>query len=405
MAKAWVRAAATAVITLATACFSSGDITTGTPGLGETTDTATSGGSVDGSSEGVTSDDVTTDPSASSGMSSSQTASSDSGTSVGPECGGLQCDANASCEGDACVCNAGFEGDGESCADIDGCADGPCADAVQCTDEPAPGDGYSCGTCPPGTEGDGMVCSEVDGCADTPCFAGVACTDVPAPGEGFMCGPCPAGYEGDGQSCTDIDGCAPAPCYPGVACTDVPAPGTGFSCGACPLGFAGDGVECFSVSTFVIGDTPNSFNAGPYFRGNGYVADADGWLDEFEVIIDLPAACTIDYYVFDAPVAGGTLTQLWRQSVAFGASNGYHPSGNINLPVTNGRYYLLGIGWNCQAIYYWHSAGAWAGFDTGIGIFTDNRWDNAYPGASDAYTPPNQGTSSTAYPHRVHWAE
>ena len=85
------------------------------------------------------------------------------------------------------------------------------------------------------------------------------------------------------------------------------------------------------------------------------------------------------------------------------AGTQYFNSGTIDLAVTDGNYYVLGVGWNCTATYYWNNVGTWADFDAGIGIFTDNRWDNGYPGASDMYTPPNSGTNSTTYPHQILW--
>ena len=331
----------------------------------------------------------------------------DSGGSdtVGPPCGDATCDANATCEGGTCVCEPGYEGDGIRCADIDGCAANPCPPGVECTDVPAPGEGHACGGCPPGTESSGADCIDIDGCAEGPCAPGVECTDVPAPSVGFTCGDCPTGTEGDGIRCADIDGCAAAPCFAGVTCTDVPAPGEGFSCGACPAGTFGDGIDCLAPQQYELGDQSNSGNLGPYFRANGYVANADGFLGSFEVYMNAGGACSLDFYVFEAASPGGALTQVWRNTVA-GVGLGFQASGPIGLPITSGMYYALGVGWNCTATYYWNSNGAYTNFDAGIGLFTNTRWDNAYPGPSDLYVPPNIGPSgTTTYRHRVYYAE
>jgi len=149
----------------------------------------------------------------------------------------------------------------------------------------------------------------------------------------------------------------------------------------------------------------SSSNQGPYFRANGYVADADGTLVEFEHYLNPGGACNLDFYVFESGAPGGALTQVWRTTVAAGAGAGYQSSGPIDLPITNGMYYALGVGWNCSLTYYWSNGGAWAGFDAGIGIYNNNRWDNGYPGASDMYVPPNTGGGTTAYPQRVTFAE
>lgn len=329
----------------------------------------------------------------------------DEPTTGGEACGGVTCDPNAICDLETCVCDPGFEGDGLTCTDIDGCAGEPCFAGAECTDVAAPDEGYTCGDCPAGTEGDGENCTDVDGCIGDPCFSGVACEDVVAPGEGFMCGDCPAGYEGDGIACADIDGCMGSPCYPGVACSDVAAPADGFTCGSCPAGLYGDGISCLSPSMYSVGGLTTTSTATSYFRANAFVASSDGTLAEFEQYLGLSGLCSLDFYVFEAAGPAGVLSQIWRGTVVAPASTGYQASGIIDVPTTSGNYYVLGVGWNCTATYYYQGGGGWAGVDVGIGAFENNRWDNAYSGASDFYIPPNTGTSSTAYAQRIYFAD
>jgi hypothetical protein len=369
------------------------------PGLGSGTPTdgdSTSGGDSGDDGDGDDGNDEDTDD--------DDDDDSGSETGVGDPCGDVTCDPNAQCIDNECECDEGWLGDGIECIDPDDCDVEPCYPGVDCMDVPSPGTGYICAPCPEGYEGDGEECFDADGCVGDPCFPAVDCTDVPAPGIGFVCGDCPTGYEGDGETCDDIDGCAGDPCYTGVACDDVPAPGEGFECGDCPAGLYGDGAVCEEGTLYVIGDTPTSGNLGPYFRGNGYVADADGALIYFEVYLGLAAACNLDFYVFEGAAPGAALSQVWRNTVAAGAGTQYRNSGVANVPITDGNYYVLGVGWNCSATYYWNNASAWVDYDAGIGIFTDNRWDNSYPGPSDMYTPPGTGTPSTTYPHQILWA-
>jgi hypothetical protein len=187
-------------------------------------------------------------------------------------------------------------------------------------------------------------------------------------------------------------------------CTDTPAPGTGFSCGACPPGLFGDGISCLAATQYTLGDMSNSGTLGPYFRANGYMATSNGTLAQFDVYLGLAGGCNLDFYVYSSPVAGGALTQLWRTTVAAGAGTSYRSSGPIDLPITAGTYYALGVGWNCAATYYWNNAGTYTGFDAGVGNFTNSRWDNAYPGPSDFYVPPNTGTGTTTYAHHVYFS-
>lgn len=379
-------------VTLGAAETSGGDVTDGVDGseVGDGTEGDTSGDDDDDTDDDDDDDDTEDDG-----------ATDDT---AGDPCGGMVCDTNASCVDEVCTCDEGWVGDGATCSDADGCTGNPCFAGVQCTDEPAPGTGFSCGACPDGYEGDGQICSDADGCAANPCFAGVMCSDVPAPGTGFSCGSCPAGYEGDGQACDDIDGCAGGPCYPAVMCSDVPAPNDGFTCGSCPAGLYGDGIACITPTDSEVGGLSNSANLGPYFRANGYVADADGVLVDFEVYLGNATGCSLDFYVFEAALPDGALTQVWRNTVV-GAGTGYQVSGLVDIDVTSGTYYALGVGWNCTLTYYWESSGGSIGADAGIGTFSNNRWDNSYPGASDFYVPPNVGAASTSYPQRVSWVE
>lgn len=202
----------------------------------------------------------------------------------------------------------------------------------------------------------------------------------------------------------DEDGCLGDPCFPGVTCEDVPAPGEGFTCGDCPEGTAGDGVECLPVATTEIGGLTNSADLGPYFRGNVYNADADGWLDSFEVYLDIPSACDLDFYVYESDGATTGLSSVWQGTVSGQSGTGYHSSGPIDLRVNGGSFYTLGVAWNCSATYYWDNGG-WTNEDGGIGTMSATRWDNAYPGSSEGYVAPNNGSALTAYPQRVHFAQ
>jgi hypothetical protein len=165
-------------------------------------------------------------------------------------CVGHAC-VNGTCEDEAppstgytCLCDTGY--DGTLCDhDIDGCAGDPCSAGVPCYDVPAPGTGYSCGSCPPGYDDNGVECVEIDACEDHQCANGSTCQDEPPPSTTYHC-LCTTGWEG--TLCDqDIDGCATNPCFAGVVCTDVPAPGTGYTCGACPAGYEGDGESCTEI--------------------------------------------------------------------------------------------------------------------------------------------------------------
>lgn len=202
----------------------------------------------------------------------------------------------------------------------------------------------------------------------------------------------------------DEDGCLGDPCFPGVTCEDVPAPGEGFICGECPDGTAGDGIECLPVSSVEFGALTFDANLGPYFRGNVFNADADGWLESFDIYLDIPGTCDLDFYVYESTSATTGLTPLWQGTVQNATGNGYHSSGPVDLRVTAGTFYTLGTAWNCSATYYWDNSG-WLNADGGIGLMAASRWDNSYPGFSENYVPSGNGSSSTAYAQQIHFAQ
>ena len=159
-----------------------------------------------------------------------------------PACAIAGCSLDASCDDSSgtavCTCGPGFEGNGQTCEDIDGCADSPCAANVTCTDTPAPGDGYSRGSCPEGYIGSGTVCDAdmFDDCAPIPCLNGGICTDLgvldfecDCDGTGFI-----------GTTCdSNINDCDGNPCDVGGSCSDGV---NSFTC-SCADGYAGGGLN------------------------------------------------------------------------------------------------------------------------------------------------------------------
>lgn len=180
----------------------------------------------------------------------------------------------------------------------------------------------------------------------------------------------------------------------------------GFTAGelACAPGCAFDVYGCGVVQYDV--SAPSVMGTQPTrFRGNGYLADGNGILVDFQAYLGLAAACDLDFYVYEAPAFGGPYTQVARTTVNAGPGTDYYAAGLPLVPVTSGMYYVLGVGWNCAATYYWNSSGAFAGADGGLGTFNVGHWDNTYPGASDLYVPPNASGANTVYTQRVFFGE
>jgi len=350
-----------------------------------------------------------------------------------PVCADLTCDANATCDASSgaprCVCDPGFEGDGFSCVPVDECPEDP--------DKTAPG---MCGCGVPDTDTDGDASADcIDGCAmdaekTAPGACGCGVPDTDGDGDGVpdcsdgcpadpaktSAGTCGCGTpddDTDGDLSPDcLDGCpgdmgktAPGACGCGVPDTDGDGDGTADCVDGCPMdpaktapGMCGCGVPEASGGVATIAEPrANNWTASRYFRSNIYRATAATTLESFEQYLGLSSSCSVTFYVLSGASSTGPWTQLWSSTQTLGAGDAYRPSGPIRQSITPGTYYVLGMGWNCSATYYGNSASSWVGHDTAVGTFERTAWDNAYPGHSASYTPPNTGSGGTAYAQRV----
>lgn len=322
-------------------------------------------------------------------------------------CGEARCSGLASCVEGRCVCNSGYSGDGVDCRISQTCASDPCFPGVRCVETAS---GYACGDCPAGYVGDGISCEDADSCSEMPCFEGVTCQDIAAPEQGRICGPCPPGYSGDGETCTELR-CEPEPCFPGVPCSERPETPMGFECGACPEGFYGDGVACFEPRVFAIREPSITVGQSPNrLEGNGYGAADSGTIVEFEVYLQVPTGgCVVDFYVFRGATSIGGVTQVYRGRVEAGSGEGYVSSGQIDVVVESGDYYVLAAGWGDCLLHSTYSRTVdCTTLDAGLGAFENVRYDSDYELADwgPAYTPPSSfpSTSVGCYVQRVHWA-
>jgi len=220
---------------------------------------------------------------------------------------------------------------------------------------------------------------------------GAECTAVDVSG----CTICGDGVVDPGEDCDGAN-------VGGQTCRSLAA---GFGELACGPDCQYDPASCIATQQYDVSAPNTSALQDSYFRGHGYEADGDGVLVDFEVYLGLAAACDLDFYVFEAPAFGGPYTLRQRTTVNAGPGTGYWAAGMTGLDIDGGAYYVTGVGWNCEATYYWDATGAFAGVDAGIGIYDVRHMDNAYPGASDLYVPPDVASGNTAYVHRVFFAD
>ena len=121
------------------------------------------------------------------------------------------------------------------------------------------------------------------------------------------------------------------------------------------------------------------------------------------MMLDLPSGgCDLSFMVFSADSLSGTWEREWAETRSV-LAGGWVSSPGIELAVSAGTYYSLGVGWSCKATYY-ADYGSFDGDDGGVGGFSGNHYDNAFTSAT-GYTPATVGSGSFAYAQVVYVAE
>ncbi|XP_030071921.1 uncharacterized protein LOC115478588 isoform X2 [Microcaecilia unicolor] len=161
-----------------------------------------------------------------------------------------------------CDCTAAWSG--QYCSDdFDACVENNCYDNSTCQDNPAPKEGFTCGSCPEGLTGNGIKCSGIDECYENKSTCQQICINTL---QGYNCS-CETGFRVSALSsslCDDIDECAgSSPCIENTKCINNPG---SYVC-ECKTGYTGnpsvfcaDINECANPNSTVCPDTSLCIN-------------------------------------------------------------------------------------------------------------------------------------------------
>lgn len=173
--------------------------------------------------------------------------------------------------------------------------------------------------------------------------------------------------DGDGDGVSDCrDGCAEDP--------DKVEPG-----------FCGCGVTDPAPSTEAIGHTNEWVTASNRFRGNVYWTTRPMTLLWFAHRLEVTGSCSVGYFVYEGETPAGPWERMWSEETEV-SGTGYHRSPPIDLEVRAETYYLLGVGWTCEAT----PSGIFMDRDTVFGETQNSMWGDVYSGYDEAYVPPNE---------------
>ncbi|HUU69891.1 MAG TPA: dockerin type I repeat-containing protein [Planctomycetota bacterium] len=135
--------------------------------------------------------------------------------------------------------------------------------------------------------------------------------------------------------------------------------------------------------TDTLGGTTSSSSGGTRARFNAFQCQASRILTNIEVYLDLPSSIPLQYLVYECDAASGDYACISRTLVSgqTGTGIGFYSSGPVAVPLTAGKYYLIGAAWNDSITYYYKTSGHPT--STAFGSSSGNLLYN------DGYPPPD----------------
>ena len=123
---------------------------------------------------------------------------------------------------------------------------------------------------------------------------------------------------------------------------------------------AATGYTCDPLSYsdwYNFGGTSQSFSGSNRGRGNTFTFTENEKLIEFTVWLDFTGDATIYFYVLESSTLNGTYTPIYEGIEPTSSTGaGYYSSGTIDVDLTAGMYYGIGVAWGPETIYYFRDA-------------------------------------------------
>ncbi|MBN2161591.1 MAG: hypothetical protein JXR25_06140 [Pontiellaceae bacterium] len=132
------------------------------------------------------------------------------------------------------------------------------------------------------------------------------------------------------------------------------------------------------------------------FRGNFYQCDETVILNRQSMPLGRPAATPVTFMVFESTTSNGTYNAISTNIVTAGIGTNTVMSGEMNVPLIAGRYYLMAAGWNNTASYTYLTSlsGSYHPDTVGFGSSFSGFGSSGYPVSS---TSVSNSFSSTLY--------
>lgn len=127
-----------------------------------------------------------------------------------------------------------------------------------------------------------------------------------------------------------------------------------FSTGVkCVGGVCGDvNATLDPTNTDTVGSWADTWSGQNRGRGNNWYASDDVTLTEIEMYLGISTSTTLYWFVYENTGATGTFTKIFETSTASGAGEKFYSSSAINVELSAGKYYLIGVWWGNSDIAY-----------------------------------------------------
>lgn len=113
------------------------------------------------------------------------------------------------------------------------------------------------------------------------------------------------------------------------------------------------------------------------FRGNIYFCTNDTFITLHEFYLGRTGDVSLVFAVYDSTSSNGLFTRVSSKTASATTGTNFVSSGAVNIPISAGKYYLIGAAWQESAQFYWRTNGN--PVEVSFGTSIDSAVSNIYP--------------------------
>lgn len=145
--------------------------------------------------------------------------------------------------------------------------------------------------------------------------------------------------------------------------------------------------------------SPSSSTSGSRVRGAYYSCNTTAVLNSQSIDLGRSASTEVTFMVYESSASDGAYTAISSNVVTAAVGTNSVSSGEINVPLKAGKYYLVAAGWNNSSTYSYKSGASWP---------TATTFGSAFSGYTRNSYPPigvvSNSTTTTLYPQTLNFS-